>query len=111
MGFPLPHAEQASLDHLEAVGLQGGQEEEQSIFRGRQGTVFLDGTLARGPGSSIEPPRRHMRLKRRLKRRNQLLGLVQGHPGQIQELCGAGLHISAPYTSHGTNPAKTDSVG
>ena len=35
--FALAHAEQASLDHLERVGLQVGQEEEEAIFRCRQG--------------------------------------------------------------------------
>src|SRR5215475_10709430 len=41
-----------------------------------------------------------MRLERRLKVRDQLLKLVEGQAGQIQELRGAGLHIGKPYTGH-----------
>ena len=42
IGFALAHAEQAPLDHLEGVGLQVGENEEQPIFRRRQGAVLVD---------------------------------------------------------------------
>ena len=38
-----------------------------------------------------------MRLERRLEGRDQLLKLVEGQAGQIQELRGAGLHVGEPY--------------
>ena len=41
-----------------------------------------------------------MRLERGLKGRDQLLKLVEGQAGEIQELRGAGLHIGEPYTGH-----------
>ena len=50
MGFALAHAEQASLDALERVGLEGGEEEEQALFRRRSGTVLVHGKPAGGPG-------------------------------------------------------------
>jgi hypothetical protein len=40
-------------------------------------------------------------VERGLKGRHQLLELLQGHAGQIQERCGAGLYLGAPSTSHG----------
>jgi hypothetical protein len=33
VGFALAHAEQLPLDHLNGVGLQVGEQEEQPIFR------------------------------------------------------------------------------
>jgi hypothetical protein len=42
-----------------------------------------------------------MRVERRLKRRDQLLKLVESQAGEIQELRGAGLQIGEPYTGHG----------
>ena len=56
---------------------------------------------AGGAGFPIEAPRGHVGLKRGLKRRDQLLKLVQGQAGEIEELCGAGLQVSEPYTGHG----------
>jgi hypothetical protein len=39
-------------------------------------------------------------LKRGLKGRDQLLKLVEGQAGQIQELRGADLYVGEPYTGH-----------
>ena len=94
MGFALAHPEQAPLYDLEAVRFQVDQEKEQPIFRRRQGAILIDGKLAGGPGFPIEALLGHMRLKRRLKRRDQLLKLVEGQAGQIQELRGAILHVA-----------------
>jgi hypothetical protein len=93
IGFALAHAEQASLDHLEAVRLHIGQNKQQPIFGGRQGTVFVDGKLAGCPGLPVQAPRRHMRVERRLEGWNQVLKLVEGQARQIQELHGAGLQL------------------
>jgi len=71
-----------------------GMSKEQPIFRRRQGAVLIDGKLAGGPGFPIETPHGHMRLKRRLKRRDQLLKLVEGQAGQIQKFRGAILHVA-----------------
>jgi hypothetical protein len=93
IGFALAHAEQAPLDHLEAVGLEIGQEEEQAIFWCRQGAVLVDAKLTGGAGLPIEAPRGHMCLKCRLKGRDELLKFVEGQAGQIQELRRAVLHV------------------
>jgi hypothetical protein len=78
MRFALPHAEQTSLDHLEAVRLQIREHEEQPIFWRRQGAGLVHAKLPGGAGFPIEAPRGPMRLKRRLKGWDQLLKLVEG---------------------------------
>jgi hypothetical protein len=65
----------------------------KAILGCRQGTVFVHGKLAGGAGFAIEAPGGHMRLECRLEGRHQLLELLQRNAGQIQKLCGAGLHI------------------
>jgi len=40
IGFALHHAEQPALHHLERIGLQVGEQEEQPILGCRQGTVL-----------------------------------------------------------------------
>jgi hypothetical protein len=89
IGLTLPHAEQASLHYLEGRGLEVSEQEEQPIFRRRQGAVLVDGKLAGRPGLPIEAPRRHMRLERRLKGWDEGLKLVEGQAREIQELRGA----------------------
>jgi len=98
--FALAHAEQASLHHLEAVCLQVGEDEEQAIFRSREGAVLVYAKAAGGPGFPIEAPRRHMGLEGGLEGRDQLLKLVEGQTGEIQELQRAGLYIGKPDTGH-----------
>jgi hypothetical protein len=100
VGLALAHAEQASLDDLQRVGFQGDQNEEQPVFRRRQGAVFVDGKLAGGARFAIEASRGHMGLERGLEGRKQLLKLVEGQAGEIQELCRTGLHIEESYTGH-----------
>jgi hypothetical protein len=96
IGFALDHAEQASLHHLERVSLEGGEEEEQPIFRHWQGAVCVHGKLASRAGFPIHPPRGHMGLERRLEGRDQLVKLVECQAGEIQELGGARLQVSEP---------------
>ena len=67
MRFALTHAEQASLDYLERIGFEVDQNEEQSLFRGRERTVLVDREPARGPWLPIEAPRGEMRVERRLE--------------------------------------------
>ena len=100
MRFALPHTEEAFLGHLEAVRLQVREQEEQPVFWRWQGTVALDGTLAGGPGCSIQAPRRHVALKRRRQGRDQRLECVERHAGQSQELRGAIRHVRALSMSH-----------
>ena len=100
MRFALAHAEQPSLDHLQGVGLHRGQNKKEPIFWRRQGTVFVDGKLAHGARFAIKAPCSHMSLECGLERRKQLLKLVEGQAGAIQELCGTGLHIAKSYTGH-----------
>ena len=96
IGFALAHPEQAPLHHLEAVCLQVGEQEEQPVFRRREGAVFVDGKLAGGPRFPIEAPRRHPGLERWLEGRDEELKLVERHARHIQKLRGAGRHISEP---------------
>ena len=96
IGLALAHPEQASLDHLEGVGLQIREQEEQPIFRRRQRAGLIDGKPAGGPGRAIEAPLRHVRLKCRLEGRDQDLKLLNGQAGEIQELRGAQPHVSEP---------------
>ena len=100
IGFALAHAKQALLHHLEGIGFQVDQDEEQPIFGCRQGAIFVHGKLASCPGFPIEAPRGHMGLERHLEGRDQLLKLVERQTRQIQELCRAGLHIGKLYTGH-----------
>ena len=100
MGFTLPHTEEASLHHLKRVSLQVGEEEEQPIFRRRQGTILVHTKPACDPRFPVEAPLAHMRVERRLKRRDKELKLVGRQAGQIQELRRTGLHIHASYTGH-----------
>jgi Domain of unknown function (DUF4277) len=71
IGFALAHAEQTSLNDLEAVRLQVREQEEQPVFRRREGAVFVDGKLAGGAGFPIEAPRRHMGVERSLEGRKR----------------------------------------
>jgi hypothetical protein len=89
------------LHHLEAVRLQVGEQEKQPSFRCRQGAGLIDGKLAGGSGCPIEAPHGYMCVKRRLKGRDQLLKLVEGQAGHIQELRGAILHVGALEMRHG----------
>jgi hypothetical protein len=100
IGCTLAHAEQAPLHHLEVVGLEVGEEEKQPIFRRRQGAVLVHAKPAGGAGCPSKPPLPHMHLERRFERRDQLVKLVAGQAGEIQELYGAGLHIGKPDTGH-----------
>src|SRR6266849_2420381 len=100
--FALDHPEQAPLDHLKRRGLEVGENEEQAIFRRREGAVFVDGKPASGPGFPIHPPRRHPGVERGLEGRDQLLKLVKRYTREIQELHRAGLQLGKPYTSHGS---------
>src|SRR4029450_5716208 len=90
-GFDLAHAEQAPLDHLEAVRLQVGEQEEQPVFRRRQGAVLIHAKPACGAGFPIEAPRGHPCLERRLEGRDEALKLVERQAGEIEELCRADL--------------------
>jgi hypothetical protein len=76
------------------------EKEDQAIFRRRQRTVLVHREPAGGPRLPSEAPRRQRRLVRGLKRRDQLLKLVEGQTGEIQELGGACLHLGESYTGH-----------
>ena len=88
--FALHHPEQAPLHDLERIRFQGDQDEQEPIFRRRQGAVFVHAQLARGPRLPIHPPRRHTGVERSLEGRDQLLKLVESYAGEIEELHRAG---------------------
>ena len=100
MRFALAHAEQAPLYHLQRIGLEVGEDEEQPIFRRRQRAVLVHAKLASGPRLPVHPPCRHTGLERGLEGRDQLLKLVEGHAGHIEELQRAGLRLGEPSTGH-----------
>jgi len=92
----LAHAKQAPLHHLERIGLERGENEKQAIFRCWERTILVHGKPAGSPRFPIKAPRCEMGVKRCLEGRDQLLELVKGQTREIQELCGAGLHIGEP---------------
>ena len=96
IGFPLHHAEQAPVDHLESISFQVGKDEKQPIFRRRQRAVFVHAKPARGPRLPIHPPCRHLGVERRLEGWDQLLKLVQRHAREIQKLHRARLQLGKP---------------
>jgi hypothetical protein len=93
IGLTLIHPEQPSLHHLEAIGLQVGQDKQQPIFGRRQRTALAGGLPAGRAQLPIEAPRGHMSVKGGLKRRAQAPNLIQGQTGQIQHLKRAGLKV------------------
>jgi hypothetical protein len=95
--FALTHAKQTPVHHLERIGFQVDQNEEQAIFWRRERTVLVHREPAGGPGFPIEAPRRHVCLERGLEGRDQHLKSLQGQTREIEELCGAGLYINEPY--------------
>src|SRR5215831_14498273 len=100
IGFALAHAEEASLHHMERVSLYIGQNKQKPVLRGWQGAVLIHAKLAGGPGFPIEAPRCHMRVERCLEGWNQVLKLVEGQAGHIQELHRAVLHVGELYMCH-----------
>ena len=100
IGFALAHAEQASLDHLEAVGFRVGEQEERPVFgcRQRQFWYTLNRRAVRGLPSKAHaamyalgtPPRRA----------ESAAETRRGQAGEIQELRGTGLQIGKPYSGH-----------
>jgi hypothetical protein len=88
----LAHAKPAPVHHLEGRGLQGEPHAAQPIFGCRQGAVLVDRKPAGGPRFPVEAPRRHRRVERRLKGRDEALKRVAQQAGPIQERRGAGLH-------------------
>ncbi len=58
VGFALAHAEQPPLDHLNGVGLQVGEQEEQPVFRRCQRAGPINGEATGGSRFPIEAPRR-----------------------------------------------------
>jgi hypothetical protein len=79
------------VHHLEGVGFEVDQDEQEPVFRCQEGAVFVDGKSARGPRFPIHPPGRHTGVERGLKGRDQLLKLVERQAGEIQELHRTGL--------------------
>jgi len=100
LGWALAHAKPAPLHHLEALRLQVRAQEEEPVFRRRQGAVLVHATLTRRPGWPIEPPRRQGGVARRLTGRDRLLECVERQAGEIQDLRGAGLHVGTLSTGH-----------
>jgi hypothetical protein len=85
IGFTLAHTKQAPVHHLERIGFQIDQNEEQAILRARERTGLVDREPAGDPRLPIEAPCGEMRLKCRLEGRDELLKLIERHAGQIQE--------------------------
>jgi hypothetical protein len=94
--FTLHHPEQASLHDLERIRFQVDQDEQEPIFRRRQGAVFVHAKLTSGPRLPIHAPRREMCVERGLEGRDQLLKLIEGQTGEIQELQRASLQLGKP---------------
>jgi hypothetical protein len=70
MRCALAPAAQASLHDLERRGVEGDQNKEQPIFRGRERTGLVDREPAGDPRLPIEAPRGEMRVERRREGRD-----------------------------------------
>src|SRR5215831_2106127 len=88
------------MHHLECIGFDVDQDEQESVFRCQEGAVFVNGKPACGPWFPIHPPCRHPGVECGLEGRDQLLKLVERQAREIQELRGAGLYIGKPDTGH-----------
>jgi hypothetical protein len=84
------------MHHLEGVGFEVDQDEQEAVFRCREGAVFVDAKPARGPRFPIHPPCRHAGVERGLERRDELLKLVKRQAGEIEKLQRAGLYVGEP---------------
>jgi hypothetical protein len=82
--------------HLECVGFEVDEDEQEPVFWCWEGAVFIDDKPARGPRFPIHPPCHHPGVERGLERWDQLLKLVERHAGEIQELQRAGLYVGEP---------------
>src|SRR5882724_8677061 len=89
----LVHPKQSSVYNLQGIGFQIDQDKEPPVLRRRQRTVLIGRVPAGGARLAIEAPGGHMSLESGLKRRNQLLQLLQRETGQIQHLRGASLDV------------------
>src|SRR5215813_5166096 len=67
----------------------------------RVNPVLVDAKLAGRPGLPVEAPCHHMRVERGLEGWDELLKLLEGQAGEIQELRGASLQLDKSYTGHG----------
>ncbi len=65
-------------------GLEGDQNEEQAIFRGRERTVLVDREPAGDARLPIEARRGEMRLECCLEGRDSLLKCIERQTGHIQ---------------------------
>jgi len=90
----LAHAEQAPMEHLNGMLLEGDQHEQQPIFRCRQGTVLIGRVASRLPTPSMQGPFGHGAQKRRLKGEYQRRKLVHGQARQISQVGGMGWDIA-----------------
>jgi hypothetical protein len=57
---PSSHAEQAPMQQWRGRLLEVAQDEQQSILRGRQGTVLIDGIASRLPAPPVQGPFAHI---------------------------------------------------
>jgi hypothetical protein len=86
IGFALAHAEQAPVHHLERIGLEVDEDEEQPIFRRRERAVGVHGKPASGPRLPIQLPHCHPGLECGLEGQDQLLKLLERQAREIQKL-------------------------
>jgi hypothetical protein len=96
IGFPLHHTEQAPLDDLERIGFEGDQDEQEPIFRRRQGAVFIHDKPTSSPRLPIHPPHGHPGVERGLEGWDELLKLVKRHAREIEELQRVRLSLGKP---------------
>src|SRR5262249_22189150 len=79
---------------------EGDEEEEQPLFRRREGAVLGHRQPAGRPWCPSEAPRRQWRVARRREGQEQRWKLREGHAGHIQERRGAARHVGASSTGH-----------
>ena len=92
----LAHPEQAPMEHLNGMLLEGDQNEQQTICCCRQGAVLRGRISSRLPAPSMKGPFGHVWQERRLKGGNQRLKLVHSQAGQISHVGGVSWNVVIP---------------
>jgi len=82
-GLGLAHAEQAPMQQLRGIRLEVDEDEQQPIFRSRQGTVRIGRIASRLPSPPVPGPVSQVPREGGLKGGYQRLKLFHGHARQI----------------------------
>jgi hypothetical protein len=95
-GLGLAHAEQAPMQQLRRILLEVDQHEQQSLFRGRQGTILIGRIASHLPAPPVQGPVGHVPQEGLLKGGYQRVKLLHGQARQIEHVGRMGGTIGVP---------------